>query len=855
MIQQRAIKYILLLFSFCITFQVGKAAEDVVFKHYDESIFVVSNFSGIDATTRENKTVSELLDANVGGFRFYLEWDRQKSQLMLRDAYGRYQPLQDPLVVIRKALENEPDKILTLFLDFNVNANELTTIIGETGILPYLYVHEEENEWPTLKNMVETGKRIVIFTMQQHRNSPEWLHYVWDYAVEPYFSILEAPDFAGEFLKGDAKNSLLIYNDYNFPKRAGQPDESFFNTTQNPYLIEHIKSVWKSTGKTPNFIMLDRYQDWILQVLYQLRDFKTIKGTVTFNAQPLNYVSWAGTNSLSFGNYSFPVGPGETLVLTPKSPGYQFKPESVVFEEPEQNKQQHFVAIPLEITEGLEAYYSFENGSMDYSINSFNGKDVDMQYQDDEQRDMVAVFEKDSYIILPKAEDLKLRDHDFTVSTWIKIKDYNVTERDISILGTKGSSYQQSIHLVLRNQKPYFGFYANDLQGNTTIEAGRWYHLVWRYNKLTGEQAIYVDGKLDSRSLGHPSYKGRENIYVGMTGYSASTHMNGRIDDLVIWSRTLGDEEIWSLSKDLVDLAQSKNIFLRYPLLSKIGIITLALLLLLLIYLKLPMRLGRKSYLPKEKLKELEDLQNDYPERNYIQLFGDFRVVDKEGDDVTPQFTPKIKQLFLLILVYSQHRKKGISTKELSEILWPGMSYQNAKNSRGVTIRKLRIILERLDSVEVVFNVDCWNIHFGNSVYCDYVECLKILKENKEKEPTFYPDFYKIVRAGEVLKDENHDWLDDYKGFVGNNIVDNLLKFIHRLELEVDHDLILKLADRILLTDPINDQALSYKLRALVVQNNLNTAKYTYEKFVVLYEKLYGERFELSFDELIHTRN
>ena len=68
--------------------------------------------------------------------------------------------------------------------------------------------------------------------------------------------------------------------------------------------------------------------------------------------------------------------------------------------------------------------------------------------------------------------------------------DYNVR----CIIGTKTNSYQQGIHLLIRNRKPYFGFYNNDLQGKTVLEAGKWYHLVWRYNKLSGEQAIYLNG-------------------------------------------------------------------------------------------------------------------------------------------------------------------------------------------------------------------------------------------------------------------------------------------------------------------------------------------------------------------------
>jgi len=852
---ERRLKYLPALF-FLLIFAAFRlnAAEDAVLKHYDESIYVISNYSGTDATVHEPRSVQELLDLNIGGFRFYIEWERQQNQLVLIDSRGRTSPFLDQLLAIRKQLENRPEKILTLFLDFNVNVNELINLIDQTEMHPYLFDYTEHEEWPSLKEMVDSGKRLVLFCMQDHRNSPGWLHYIWDYAVEPYYSILEAPVFIGEFLKGDPRNSLLIYNDYNLGNKAGPDHSSFFNSTQNPYLIEHIKSVWKNTGKTPNFIFLDRYESWILPVLYQLRSFRTVKGTVTFNTNLLNYVSWEGTNSLTSGTFCFPLGPGESMTLTPRSPGYRFKPESVTFEEPVQNKIQHFVGTPVEITSELEAHYNFENGVRDQSMNNFHGKDAGVEYRKDPDRDMIAWFNGKSHVVLPKADELKLRDHDFTVSAWVKIDRYEENKDDYCILGTPGSAYQQSIHLVIRSGKPYFGFYSNDLQGKTRIEAGKWYHLVWRYSKLNGEQAIYVDGRLDSRSMGHPSYKGRDNIYMGLAGYNPASFMIGSMDDLTIWSRTLGEEEIWSLSKEVLDLTPNKNIFTRYPLLSKVGIILIALLILFWLYKKLPLRTFRKQSLSFEKLKELQDPElGRYPEKNFIQFFGDFKIIDRNGQDITAQFTPKIKQLFLLILVSSQQNKKGISTKELSDTLWPELSYQNAKNSRGVTIRKLRIILESMDQVDIIFHIDYWTVRFSGTVYCDYVECLRLLNETHENHEDFYPDFYKVVSAGKVFKGESHPWLDQYVGNIGNNIVDILMNFINKLDPERDHELILKLADRILVTDPVNDQALSFKLKALVQQNNLNTAKFTYDRFAALYQELYNEPLSMTFNDFLES--
>lgn len=828
----------------------AKASDDTTSKLYDETIFVISNFSGVDANLNETRTIKELLGQNIGGFRFYLEWEKQQNQLMIKKADGSSIPFRQTMIDIKNYMDKNPEKILTLFFDFSTNLNELSDIFQELGINQYLYSYDSKDGWPPIKTMIEANKRLVVFSMQEHRSSPDWLHYVWNHAVEPYFSIWEAPVFKGEFLKGDPKNSLLIYNDYNFPKKSDSANNLKYESNQNPYLIEHIKNTWTNTGKTPNFIMLDRYEDWIVGIVSYLRGFKIIKGTVTYNAQVLDYVNWEKTSSLTSGKYCFPVGPGDNLVLTPKSPGFRFTPETATFNEPKESVIQHFVATSFEITDNLEGHYTFAKESRDFSINGFNGKPTNVLFTNDSTRSSVAVFGENSYIILPGAEEFKLRDHDFSVAAWIKIKEYLPNKNDYCIIGTKNNSYQQGIHLLVRNKKPYFGFYNNDLQGKTILEAGKWYHLVWRYNKLSGEQAIFLNGKLDSRSLGHPAYKGRDNLYIGIAGFNWSSYMYGAIDNLSIWSRALGEEEIWGMSKEVIEIVPIKNVFILYPILSRSLLAILALSMLVLAYFKIPFRKLKKQASTADKIRSIESAIIHKPEANYIQLFGDFKVLDKEGSDITNQFTPKLKQLFLIILLYSHRNKTGISTQELTDILWQGQSSQSAKNSRGVTIRKLRLIIESLDMVQINFHIDRWSMAFGGTVYCDYVECLKLLKRGKIHDTDFNLNFYHIIQEGEIFKGETYDWLDDFKGFVGNNIVDILLKFINELTIENDNELILKLTDRILVTDPVNDQALAFKLKVLIKQNNYNLARFTFDRFCVLYEEMYGEKFSGKFDEL-----
>ncbi|MDL2266290.1 hypothetical protein LJC43_07915, partial [Parabacteroides sp. OttesenSCG-928-G21] len=86
-----------------------------------------------------------------------------------------------------------------------------------------------------------------------------------------------------------------------------------------------------------------------------------------------------------------------------------------------------------------------------------------------------------------------------------------------------------------------------------------------------------------------------------------------------------------------------------------------------------------------------------------------------------------------------------------------------------------------------------------------------------------------------------------------NSIVDVLSKYIGKYSLHEEDDMIIKIADQILLNDPSNEEALVYKVKALVNQNNTKSAKYTYDKFCSLYFDMYGENFPQSFEKVIET--
>ncbi len=88
--------------------------------------------------------------------------------------------------------------------------------------------------------------------------------------------------------------------------------------------------------------------------------------------------------------------------------------------------------------------------------------------------------------------------------------------------------------------------------------------------------------------------------------------------------------------------------------------------------------------------------------QNYqLVLFGGFQVFNLNNEDITNKFSPLLKELFLLIFLYTYKNNKGITSDQISEYLWFGKSSSSARNNRAVNIAKLKTILSEIWSSRI----------------------------------------------------------------------------------------------------------------------------------------------------------
>jgi len=244
--------------------------------------------------------------------------------------------------------------------------------------------------------------------------------------------------------------------------------------------------------------------------------------------------------------------------------------------------------------------------------------------------------------------------------------------------------------------------------------------------------------------------------------------------------------------------------------------------------------------------------------KSSIYFLGGFQVFDKDGVDITALFTPTLKQLFLIVFLYTIKTGRGISTSKLNEILWFDKSDNSARNNRNVSISKLRGLLDRIGEIDLEQENTYWRIRM-EGVYSDFVELTHL--SDKFKLHGVIPSESEILRfvqvafPGELLPAVQIDWIDEFKADFLNTILDTLTGFIEQGDVTKSDHLVHYIAECILKHDAINEDAIALKCSILYNMGKKGLAKNAYDSFAREYKNLLGSDYSIKFNDMIELKN
>jgi two-component SAPR family response regulator len=796
-------------------------------------------------TDLSNTKISEAIIKNElryrsTGFNIQLEYNKENENISFIPVNKDYSFIQFS-GELKTFLKNNTNRIFPLFIDYTGPVRVLNEAFVSSGLSEFVFFLPQGERWPDTERILSENKNLIVFTFQKPSQGNSFFHYAWDNIAEYPHSGIEDPLFDGHYINGDISKELLLIRDLEIPASIDRQNLFLLDINQNQFYINHILNRWKNTGKQPNFIFAGRNSRFLSPLIPWLNTYKSVKGVVKINDKPMEKVFWKHSNkSITNGYFSFPYSEGEELNLTPFSPGFTFNPQSFIVSNENLILSIAFSANPLSLNDGLTAYFPFDNNWNNYLDKNEKIVPTNATFTSDITKGEVAKLPENSYIVIGKPENYGIRNNSFSVSAWFKLNEVNIGG-EYSILGTPEGVFRKGLHLVIRQGRPYFGFYGNDLWAEKIIEPNEWFHIVFRYNYFNGEQAIYVNGLNVGASFNHASFIGDSALVVGKS-INKRNFLNGYIDDLYIWNRPIGEEEIQFLYnseyKPVID--EKRNLPSGYWIIPVLSL--LAGFIFFVIY-----KNRRKQGHTKQSTVVLK--KADEQNKNSLFLFGDFQIFDLKGEELSARFTPKLKELFLLILLYGFKHKKGIKTEKLTSILWADFQSKKAANNRSVTFNKLRKIIENVNGLSIEYNNGYWKIKAEKDFYCDYFGALSILENRDNPTRQDLELFFNFVRKGVFLNEIYWEWLDEFRGFVSNEIIDNLLQYASFLNEKDDCQLLKAIAERILLNDDMNEKALQIVIRQLINSNNLNKARFRYSQFLSSYNEAYGEPYTLSFED------
>ena len=157
----------------------------------------------------------------------------------------------------RDWLDQHPTEVVTLFVQDEVSPADTADLIERAGLLPSVYTPTGDT-WPTLGNMVASGKRLVVL-MESHGGGDEWpwLMQGFDWVQDTPFLFRTPAEFSCEPNRGPADAPLLLVNHWVTDKKAEVTSAELVNARR--VLLPRVEECQQERGMLPNFVAVDFY--------------------------------------------------------------------------------------------------------------------------------------------------------------------------------------------------------------------------------------------------------------------------------------------------------------------------------------------------------------------------------------------------------------------------------------------------------------------------------------------------------------------------------------------------------------------------------------------------------------------
>jgi hypothetical protein len=231
-------------------------------RRFDQVCFLYThnsyNYRGPHRLPNQNVDLSQQMALGVRGFMLDVYAHRDGVMLYHGRRLMGHRPLQEDLRAIKDFLDAHPREVMSIIFESKISAAQMEAELTRAGLLPYLHAQAIDRFWPSLGEMIASGKRLVIFSEKDQGNPFPWLHHIWDFATENHYSNHSRTQFSTRYNRGDTTNALYLMNNFITSRRFGTGrSDSAHVANDKEFIVARCLKLMRERDRFPNFVAVD----------------------------------------------------------------------------------------------------------------------------------------------------------------------------------------------------------------------------------------------------------------------------------------------------------------------------------------------------------------------------------------------------------------------------------------------------------------------------------------------------------------------------------------------------------------------------------------------------------------------
>lgn len=205
--------------------------------------------------------------------------------------------------------------------------------------------------------------------------------------------------------------------------------------------------------------------------------------------------------------------------------------------------------------DGLIAEYLFEGNTKDTSITKNDGKIVgNARFVNGKIGKSLSVNYTGDYVIVPNNPNYSFINSSYSISLWIKVKDWNKEWGGWIISNLKAFDNNNGWSIYIRGNKNsnsgslvFNSYTSGSIKSNKDITNNKWTHLVIIGDRITKEQTIYINGSLQAKEQLVTFNPTKHPLVFGYHYGIGDREIDGEIDQIRMYNKALTVKEVDAL--------------------------------------------------------------------------------------------------------------------------------------------------------------------------------------------------------------------------------------------------------------------------------------------------------------------